>query len=147
METVQDQSDDPRELERKIEQATRIASRAADQTTIERLRAWIEDLKQRLRQRREAKRIKQQIIQRAQEIWEQNGTSLWPRLGVLASGGVRDRQERLGRMPRPACMTHSPLRRATEKFLQSMSAAIVMLHRGAARQANPSGCLCFAAVG
>ena len=68
-----DQSDDPGELERKIEQATRIASSVADQTTVERLWAWIEDLKQRLRQRREAKRIKQQIIQRAQEIWEQNG--------------------------------------------------------------------------
>ena len=43
------QSDDPRELERKIEQATRIASRLNDQTTVERLRAWIEDLKQKLR--------------------------------------------------------------------------------------------------
>ena len=55
-----DQSDDPRELERKIEQATRIASRVADQTTVERLRAWIEDLKQGLRLRREARRIKQE---------------------------------------------------------------------------------------
>ena len=44
-----DQSDDPRELERKIEQASRIASRVTDQTTVERLRAWIEDLKQKLR--------------------------------------------------------------------------------------------------
>ena len=68
-----DQSDDPRELERKIEQATRIASRVADQTTVERLRAWIEDLKQGLRLRREARRIKQQITIRAREIWEQNG--------------------------------------------------------------------------
>jgi len=33
------QSDDPRELERKIEQAARIASRVSDQTTVERLRA------------------------------------------------------------------------------------------------------------
>jgi hypothetical protein len=68
-----DQSDDPRELERKIEQATRIASRVADQTTVERLRAWIEDLKQGLRLRREARRIKQEITIRAREIWEQNG--------------------------------------------------------------------------
>jgi hypothetical protein len=68
-----DQSDDPRELERKIEQATRIVSRVNDQTTLERLRAWIEDLKQRLRQRLEARRIKQEITVRAQEIWEQNG--------------------------------------------------------------------------
>jgi Protein of unknown function (DUF2934) len=68
-----DQSDDPRELERKIEQATRIVSRVNDQTTLERLRAWIEDLKQRLRQRLEARRIKQEITVRAQEIWEQTG--------------------------------------------------------------------------
>ena len=68
-----DQSDDPRELERKIEQATRIASRVADQTTVERLRAWIEDLKQGLRLRRQARRIKQEVTIRAREIWEQNG--------------------------------------------------------------------------
>jgi hypothetical protein len=37
-----DQSDDPRELERKIEQAARIASRVNDPTTVERLRAWID---------------------------------------------------------------------------------------------------------
>jgi hypothetical protein len=68
-----DQNDDPRDLERKIEQATRIASRVTDQTTVERLRAWIEDLKQKLRQRLEARRTRQAISARAQEIWEQNG--------------------------------------------------------------------------
>ena len=68
-----DQSDDPRELERKIEQASRIASRVTDQTTVERLRAWLEDLKPKLRQRREARRAKQAISTRAREIWEQNG--------------------------------------------------------------------------
>ena len=68
-----DQSDDHRELERKIEQATRIVSRVNDQTTLERLRAWIEDLKQRLRQRLEARRTKQAIGARAHELWEQNG--------------------------------------------------------------------------
>jgi hypothetical protein len=67
------QSDDPRELERKIQQATRIASHLNDQTTVERLRAWIEDLKQKLRQRLEARRTRQAISARAQEIWEQNG--------------------------------------------------------------------------
>jgi hypothetical protein len=44
-----DQSEDSRDLERKIEQATRIASRVTDPTTVERLKAWIEDLKQNLR--------------------------------------------------------------------------------------------------
>jgi Protein of unknown function (DUF2934) len=68
-----DQSDDPRELERKIEQAARIASGVTDQTTVERLRAWIDDLKQKLLQRREARRIKQEITIRAKAIWEQNG--------------------------------------------------------------------------
>jgi hypothetical protein len=68
-----DQSDDPQELERKIEQAARIASRVTDQTTVERLRAWIEELKHRLRQRLQARRTKQAISVRAREIWEQNG--------------------------------------------------------------------------
>jgi len=68
-----DQSENSRDLERKIEQATRIASRVTDQTTVERLRVWIEDLKQKLRQRLEARRIKQEITVHAREIWEQNG--------------------------------------------------------------------------
>jgi DUF2934 family protein len=70
---VMDQSEDPRELERKIEQAARIASHVNDPTTVERLKAWIEDLKQKLLQRRAARRIKQEITVRAHEIWEQNG--------------------------------------------------------------------------
>jgi hypothetical protein len=68
-----DQSDDPRELERKIEQAARIASRVGDPTTVERLMAWIEDLRQKLRQRLEARRSRQETAVRAREIWEQNG--------------------------------------------------------------------------
>lgn len=68
-----DQSDDPRELERKINQVARIASGVSDPTTVERLGAWIEELRQRLRQRREARRIKQEITQRAKAIWEEHG--------------------------------------------------------------------------
>ena len=68
-----DQSEDPRELERKIDQATRIASGISDQMTVERLTAWIEELRQRLRQRLQARRTKQAIGARAREIWEQNG--------------------------------------------------------------------------
>ncbi|MBR1280232.1 DUF2934 domain-containing protein [Bradyrhizobium sp. AUGA SZCCT0283] len=68
-----DQSEDPRELVRKIDQATRIASRINDQTTAERLRAWIQDLRQTLQQRLEARRTKQAISARAREIWEQSG--------------------------------------------------------------------------
>jgi len=40
---------------------------------VERLKAWIEALKQKLRQRLEARRTKQAISARAREIWEQNG--------------------------------------------------------------------------
>ena len=68
-----DQSDDPRELERKIEQASRIASRINDQTTLERLRGFVEELKRRLRQRLAAKRGKEEIRARARELWEQHG--------------------------------------------------------------------------
>ena len=68
-----DQNEDPGDLERKIEQASRIASRINDQTTVERLRAWLQDLRQRLQQRLEARRTKQAISARAREIWEQNG--------------------------------------------------------------------------
>ena len=68
-----DQNEEPGDLERKIQQATRIASRINDPTTVERLSAWIQDLRQRLQQRLEARRIKQQISARAREIWEQSG--------------------------------------------------------------------------
>ena len=68
-----DQSDDPRELERKIEQASRIASRMTDQTTYQRLTAWIEELKQTLQRRRAAKRLREEIKTRAHELWEQQG--------------------------------------------------------------------------
>ena len=65
---------DPRELERKIDQARRITLLTiTDQTTLERLRAWVEELKQSLRQRLAARRAKEDIRARAREIWEQNG--------------------------------------------------------------------------
>jgi polyhydroxyalkanoate synthesis regulator phasin len=47
---VMDQIEDTRELERKIEQAVRIASSVTDQTTVQRLKAFVEDLRQKLRQ-------------------------------------------------------------------------------------------------
>jgi hypothetical protein len=53
-----DQSEDPRELERKIHQATRIASHINDQTTVERLRAWIQGLRQSLSGGRQTNRPK-----------------------------------------------------------------------------------------
>lgn len=49
------------------------ASRVGDPTAVERLMAWIEDMKQKPRQRRETRRIKQEVTVRAREIWEQSG--------------------------------------------------------------------------
>jgi hypothetical protein len=68
-----DQSEDPHELERKIEQASRIASALSDQTTVERLTAWAQGLRSRLRQILDARRTKQEISKRAHELWEQSG--------------------------------------------------------------------------
>jgi hypothetical protein len=52
---------DPLELERKIAQASRISSRITDQTTYERLRAWAEELRQRLGQRLAARRTRKRL--------------------------------------------------------------------------------------
>jgi hypothetical protein len=68
-----DDAEDPLELERKIAQASRISSRITDQTTYERLRAWVEELRQRLGQRLAARRMREEIRARAHELWEQNG--------------------------------------------------------------------------
>ena len=68
-----DQRDGPEELERKIALASRISASITDQTTVERLRAWVEDLRQRLRERRVARRTRQEIEARARELWDQNG--------------------------------------------------------------------------
>jgi hypothetical protein len=58
---------------RQIEASEPLASRVSDQTTVGRLLAFVEDVKQRLRQRGAARRIREEIKARAQEIWEQNG--------------------------------------------------------------------------
>ena len=68
-----DREEDSRELERKIAQASRIASSVSDQTTVGRLLAWAEDLRGKLQQHREARRTKEEIRTRARELWEQNG--------------------------------------------------------------------------
>ena len=67
------QSEDARELEHKIERANRIASSVTDQTTRELLGAWVEELRQKLRQLLDARRTKHEITARARELWEQNG--------------------------------------------------------------------------
>ena len=65
--------EDPRELERKIDQADRIASRIVDPTVVERLSSWAQDLRARLKRIMGERRIQQEIAARARELWEQNG--------------------------------------------------------------------------
>jgi hypothetical protein len=68
-----DEIEDPGDLERKIDQASRIVSRVNDPTTYQRLTAWIDELRQRLRDRLAAKRSKEKIRMRAHELWQQHG--------------------------------------------------------------------------
>jgi hypothetical protein len=68
-----DQDDDPRRLETEIERAKRLAVGIGDRTTSERLWDFVEQLKQRLQNRRAARRSKDEIRVRAREIWEQHG--------------------------------------------------------------------------
>jgi hypothetical protein len=68
-----DQNEDPRELERKIERAKRLASGVTDPTTYERLKAFVEELRQGLQQHLSARRFKEQTRRRAHQLWEQHG--------------------------------------------------------------------------
>jgi hypothetical protein len=81
-----DQTEDSRELERKIAQANRIASSVSDQTTVGRLLAWAEDLRCKLQQHREATRRKDES-ESARASCGGKMAGLRPRLDVLASGG------------------------------------------------------------
>jgi hypothetical protein len=68
-----DQSEDLKEMERKIEQASRIASSINDPPTVERLTFWAQDFSHQLRQILETNRTKYEIRARAHELWEQSG--------------------------------------------------------------------------
>jgi len=68
-----DEIEDPGDLERKIDQASRIASRVNDPTTYQRLTAWIDELRQKLRDRLAARRSREKIRMRAHELWEHHG--------------------------------------------------------------------------
>jgi len=70
-----DQSD-RQELERKLEQARRLASLTSDQTTLQRLREFAEEQNQKLQRlirRRRAGGIEDEIRSRARELWEEHG--------------------------------------------------------------------------
>lgn len=68
-----DQDDDPRRLETEIERAERLAAGIGDRTTSERLWDFVQQLKQRLQNRRATRRSKEEIRARARDIWEQHG--------------------------------------------------------------------------
>jgi hypothetical protein len=68
-----DEIEDPGDLERKIDQASRIASRVNDPTTYQRLAAWVDALRRRLQKGLAARRARERIRIRAHELWEQHG--------------------------------------------------------------------------
>lgn len=68
-----DESEDAKELKRKIAQASRIAFGVTDQTTRGSLLAWIDELKSRLNGQRQERRIKAEITERAKVLWENAG--------------------------------------------------------------------------
>jgi hypothetical protein len=68
-----EQSEDPHELEREIERAKRLAAGITDPTTYQRLKAFVEELRQKRQQRLAARRLKEKIRRRAWELWEQEG--------------------------------------------------------------------------
>jgi len=88
-----DDPEDVLELERKIAQASRIVQHVPDPTTYERLKAWVEELRRRLRQRRAARRTREEITARARELGTE-WAAIRPRLGVLASGRGRDHRSK-----------------------------------------------------
>ena len=73
MERTHGSIEDPHELEREIERANRLASVVGDQTTYQRLKQFVEELKQNLQGRLAARRSKEAIRARARELWEAGG--------------------------------------------------------------------------
>ena len=68
-----DETEDPREVEQKIAQVSRIVSSITDQTTYERLSGLLEKLRAKLRQIMVARREREAIRRRAHQLWEQEG--------------------------------------------------------------------------
>ncbi|MCA6102540.1 DUF2934 domain-containing protein [Bradyrhizobium australafricanum] len=64
---------DRQALERQLERANRLASGISDQTTYQRLKAFVDELTEGLRRLIAARRSKQEVRARAHELWEQNG--------------------------------------------------------------------------
>lgn len=67
------QDEDQRDLERKIAQASRIASSVGDPTTVQRLLAWVGELRRKLQQHREAPRTREESGRAPASYGAQNG--------------------------------------------------------------------------
>ena len=68
-----DREEDPRELERRIAQASRLSFRITDDTTLGRLQGLVEELRGKLKSLRSSRRSQDEIRARARTLWEQNG--------------------------------------------------------------------------
>ena len=68
-----DAKDEAERLERQLEQANRLVLSVGDPTTLQRIREFIRDLKQRLERRRARRRSQDEIRARARLLWEQAG--------------------------------------------------------------------------
>jgi hypothetical protein len=68
-----DAGDERERLERQLEQANRLVTSVHDQTTLQRIREFIGDLKQRLERRRARRRSQDEIRARARMLWESAG--------------------------------------------------------------------------
>jgi hypothetical protein len=67
------QQDDPDALQHEIERASRLADAVSDQTTYQRLKQFVEELKRNLERRLAARRSEEAIRTRARELWEASG--------------------------------------------------------------------------
>jgi hypothetical protein len=65
--------DDPVALQHEIERASRLAYAVSDQTTYQRLKQFVEELKQNLQRRLAVRWSEEAIRTRARELWEASG--------------------------------------------------------------------------
>jgi hypothetical protein len=84
-----DREEDPRDLERQIAEASRIASRVGDQTTVQRLVAWIEDLRRKLEQHREPD-VGEKRSERALGSFGSNPVGLKDEIWLQAESKIND---------------------------------------------------------
>jgi predicted ATPase len=65
--------EEQKRLEEQLEQAKRLETAVSDQTTVQRIREFIQDLRRRLERYRERRRTEADISRRARALWERAG--------------------------------------------------------------------------